>query len=96
MSKTAENTQLLKFFAQIMQGLGYVIIIIGAVVLILTLIGEFANLGDADEATKSFEWMATIESGAILLYGMMVAAFGQVLTCIRSITIDVNKMANSD
>ena len=26
----------------------------------------------------------------------MLAAIGQVLACIRSITIDVNKMANSD
>ena len=96
MSNTAENTQLLKFFAQIMQGLGYVIIIIGAVVLIATLIGEFANLGGADEETKAVEWMEVIESCVILLYGMMVAAIGQVLTCIRSITINVDKMANSN
>ncbi len=40
--------------------------------------------------------MAVLESGAILLYGMMVAAIGQVLTCIRSITINVDKMANSN
>ena len=96
MSKTDENTLLLKFFAQIMQGLAFVIIIIGAVILIATLIEELANLGGADETEKAVEWMAIIASGATLFYGMMLAAIGQVLACIRSITIDVNKMANSD
>ena len=96
MSKTSENTQVLSVFAQIMQALGFVIIIIGAVILIVTLIDEFANLGGADEETKAFEWMSIIASGATLFYGMMLAAIGQVLACIRSIAIDVNKMANSD
>ena len=96
MSKTSENTQVLSVFAQIMQALGFVIIIIGSVILIVTLIEEFSNLGGADEETKAVEWMAIIASGATLFYGMMLAAIGQVLACIRSITIDVNKMANSD
>jgi len=96
MSKTSENTQVLSVFAQIMQALGFVIIIIGAVILVVTLIQEFSNLGGVDEETNAIEWMAIIASGATLFYGMMLAAIGQVLACIRSITIDVNKMANSD
>ncbi len=96
MSKTSENTQVLSVFAQIMQGLGFVVIIIGAVILIVTLIQEFAHLGGADEAEKSFELMAIVGSASTMFYGLMLAAFGQVLACIRSITIDVSKMANSD
>ena len=94
MSKTSENTQVLGVFAQIMQALGFVIIIIGAVILVATLIEEFSNLGGSDEEERALEWMAIIASGATLFYGMMLAAIGQVLTCVRSITIDVNKMAN--
>lgn len=96
MSKTSENTQVLNVFAQVMQALGFVIIIIGAVILVVTLISEFANLGGSDEAEKAVEWMAVVTSGATLFYGMMLVAIGQVLSCIRSITIDVNKMANSE
>jgi len=84
------KTQVMGLFAQILSGIGFALIIVGAVVLIMDLIAEFSG----EDGT--FELMVALESAAIMFYGMMFAALGQGLICLRSIAIHCELMASKD
>ncbi|MAT80281.1 MAG: hypothetical protein CMJ29_01375 [Phycisphaerae bacterium] len=90
--QAASHTQALSGFAQLLTGIGFVVIIIGAVVLGLTLIGELSSLGSEDEELRVFEFAAVVGSATTMIYGFMITALGQVLSCIRSMTINVAKL----
>ena len=90
--QAASHTQALSGFAQLMTGIGFVVIIIGAVVLVMTIVEEFATLGGLSEEEKKFEYLAVLASASTMVYGFMIAALGQVLSCIRSLTINVAKL----
>ena len=81
------KTQVMGLFAQILSGIGFALIILGAVVLLMDLIAEFSG----DEGT--FELVVALESAATMFYGMMFAALGQGLICLRSIAINCEAMA---
>ncbi|MDG2201730.1 MAG: hypothetical protein P8K80_11190 [Phycisphaerales bacterium] len=86
-SDIKSKTQVMGLFAQILSGIGFALIIVGAVVLIMDLIAEFSG------NDGKFELMAALESAAIMFYGMMFAALGQGLICLRSIAINCEAMA---
>ena len=84
------KTQVMSLYSQILTGLGFAVIIIGAVVLGMDLIAEFSG-EDGD-----FELLVAIESAWLLFAGMGVAAAGQVLVCLRSIAVNCERMANTN
>ena len=75
----SKGTQVMGLFAQILSGLGFVLIIIGAAVLIIDLIQEFSG------KDGELQLMEALASASIMFYGMMLAAIGQALTALRSI-----------
>ncbi|MDG1899086.1 MAG: hypothetical protein P8I74_04405 [Phycisphaerales bacterium] len=89
-SNLRERTQIMGIFAQILSGIGFALIIVGAVILIMDLVKEFS--GD----DGAFELMVAIESAEIMVAGVMFAALGQVLVCLRSIAVNCEKMSCKD
>ena len=85
-SAVEQRTNLLSGFAQVLTALGFVVIILGAVLLIITLIQEFG--GDDTE----FQTMEVVESAALLFYGLMLAGIGSGLQAIRSIAVNCAKL----
>ena len=83
----ASGTQVMGLFAQVLSGIGFVLIILGAVLLIIDL---FEELRDEE---SGFELAAAITSGAIMLNGFMLAALGQALTALRSIAVNCATIA---
>ena len=84
------KTQVMYLYSQILTGIGFAVIILGAVVLVMNLIAEFAKTeGD-------FQLLVAIESASLLLAGMAIAAAGQVLLCLRSIAVNCEEMAKKD
>lgn len=91
----AKGTQVMGLFAQILSAFGFVLIIIGACLLIVDLYQEFRG-GTGSEEDDEFEMASAIASGAIMLNGMMLAALGQALTALRSIAMNCATIANKD
>jgi hypothetical protein len=89
-SDISKGTQVMSLFAQILSGLGFVLIIIGAVLIIMDLFQEFA--GEDGE----FEMATAFASAGIMFYGMMLAALGQALTALRSIAINCAVIAEKN
>ncbi len=81
--KVASQTGTLNVLAQIMTGLGFITMILGAVVLALDLIGEFSATEDAKEG-----FGVALASGMILFNGLVLAGLGQLLMAIRSIAVN--------
>ncbi|MDG2291961.1 MAG: hypothetical protein P8L37_04820 [Phycisphaerales bacterium] len=92
----AKGTQVMGLFAQILSALGFVLIIIGACLLIIDLYQEFSAIGagPGSEEEDGFEMASAIASGALMLNGMMLAAMGQALTALRSIAMNCATIAN--
>ena len=86
----SKGTQVMGLFAQILSGLGFVLIIIGAAVLIIDLIQEFSTILGNDGELQLMEALA---SASIMFYGMMLAAIGQALTALRSIAVNCAAIA---
>lgn len=85
------KTQVMYLYSQILTGIGFAVIIIGAVVLGMDLIAEFRFPTNGD-----FELLVAIESAWLLFAGMAIAAAGQVLLCLRSIAVNCEEMAKKD
>lgn len=83
------KTQVMGLYAQILSGIGFAVIIIGAVVLIMDLIAEFGG----DDGT--FELLVALESAWLMFAGMGAAAAGQALICLRSIAINCESMGSN-
>ncbi|MEE2681594.1 MAG: hypothetical protein VX641_04400 [Planctomycetota bacterium] len=81
--KVNSYTGTLSVLAQIMTGLGFITMILGGVVLVLALIAEIAAGADEKQGLAF-----VLGSGAMLLYGLLVAGLGQLLMAIRSIAIN--------
>ena len=83
----SSKTQVMGLFAQILSGLGFVLIIAGAALLIIDIVRELRG-EDGD-----FELATALASAGTMFYGMMTAAIGQALTALRSIAIDCSTVA---
>lgn len=81
-----QRTNLLSGFAQVLTALGFMGIILGAFLLIITLVQEFR--GDDD----GFQTMEVVESAVVLFYGLMLAGIGSGLQAIRSIAVNCAKL----
>ena len=77
-----KQTNLLSGFAQVLTGLGFVVIILGVVVLVVTLIQEVTGEDGV------FQIMEVVESAAVLFYGLMLAGIGSGLQALRSIAVN--------
>ena len=84
------KTQVMGVYAQILSGIGFAVIIVGAIVLILDLIAEFSG------SDGEFELLVALESAWLMFAGMGVAAAGQALICLRSIAINCDSMGGKD
>ncbi len=86
-SAISSKTQVMGLFAQILSGLGFVLIIAGSVLLIVDLIQEFRG------ENEGFEMATAFASAGVMFYGMMTAAIGQALTALRSIAVNCATIA---
>ena len=78
----AGKTGVLSVLAQVMTGLGFVTMLIGAALVVVALIQEIG--GDDGE----FQIAEVLSSAYLLLMGLFLAGNGQLLMAIRSIAIN--------
>ena len=89
----AKGTQVMGLFAQILSAFGFVLLIMGAFLLVIDLVLEFRG-GPGSAEGEGFQMTEVIESGAIMLNGILLVASGQVLSALRSIAINCETIAN--
>ncbi|MCH2182621.1 MAG: hypothetical protein MK108_11505 [Mariniblastus sp.] len=84
------RTNMLDLYSQIVTAVGFLVIIVGAVLLVWTLIQEFGG-EDGD-----FAIVETLTSLGTMLWGIALTAFGSGMAALRTIAVNCAQMAEKE
>ena len=85
-----KRTNMLDLYSQIVTAVGFLVIILGAVLLVWTLIQEFGG-EDGD-----FAVVEILTSLGTMLWGVALTAFGSGMAALRTIAVNCARMAEKE
>ena len=88
--KVEKRTNMLKLYSQIVTAVGFFVIIVGAIILIATLVQEFS--GDLTE----FQVAEVGDSVMVFVYGIALTAIGSALAALRTIAVNCARLAEKE
>ncbi len=85
-----KRTNMLGLYSQIMTAIGFVVIIVGAIILVSTLIQEFSG---KDTGVQIAEVSAAV---MVFVYGLALTALGSAMAALRTIAVNCARMVEKE
>ncbi|MEE2826083.1 MAG: hypothetical protein VYE64_05605 [Planctomycetota bacterium] len=85
-----KRTNMLDLYSQIVTAVGFLVIVVGALLLVWSLIQE---LGGED---GGFQIMEVVTSAGTMLWGVALTAFGSAMAALRTIAVNCARIAEKE